>query len=226
MAYGGYAGTLRSMIHALKYDGMTPVAEGLGAPLTEAILKLESEAAPVGEMIVVAVPLHPSKRKQRGFNHAELLARAAVKLLRARRPGWKLTLASGLLERKKATQSQAGLSPHQRRANLRGVFFAPQPERLAGRHVLLVDDIYTTGATARACSSVLRRAGAASVRVATVARPQRENFAAPQLEQEDLPMHEDVAFWGTRQQFLHKGNGVPRSFVAADGIAANGKQAT
>ena len=138
--------------------------------------------------------MHATKRKQRGFNHAELLAKAAVRELHRRRPDWTLTLEGGVLERRKATLSQAGLSPHQRRANLRGVFFAPQPERLAGRHVLLVDDIYTTGATARACSSVLRRAGAASVRVATVARPQRENFAAPQLEQEDLPMHEDVAY--------------------------------
>ncbi len=62
---------------------------------------------------------------------------------------------------------------------------------------MLIDDIYTTGATARACSSVLHRAGAASVRVATVARPQRESSVAPQFV--ELPMHEDVAFWGSQE---------------------------
>ncbi len=199
VAYGGYTGTLRSLIHALKYDGILPVAERLGGLLAEAILKLEWNSAPHGELLIVPVPLHAAKRKQRGFNHAELLAKAAVRELRRRRPEWKLTMMGGALERRKATLSQAGLSPHQRRANLRGVFFVPQPELVAGRDILLIDDIYTTGATARACSQVLRRAGAASVRVATVARPQRENAASPQFEQEEIPMEQDVAFWGPQQ---------------------------
>ncbi len=203
VAYGGYAGTLRSLIRALKYDGILAVAERLGGLLAEAILKLEGDAGTaLGELLVVAVPLHAAKRKQRGFNHAELLAKAAVRELRVRRPDWKLTMEGGALERRNATLSQAGLSPHQRRANLRGVFFVPQPEQIAGRNVLLVDDIYTTGATARACSQVLRRAGAASVRVATVARPQRENAASPEFDQEEVPMEQDVAFWGAREQAL------------------------
>jgi ComF family protein len=198
VAYGGYAGTLRSLIHAFKYDGITPMAERLGGFLAEAILKLEAGGrSTLQDSIVIPVPLHPSKRKQRGFNHAELLARGALKALRSRRPEWKLTMAAGVLERQKATLSQAGLSPHQRRANLRGVFVVAQPESVAGKHVLLIDDIYTTGATARACSSVLRRAGAASVCVATVARPQRESTAPIQFFNDALPMHEDVAFWGS-----------------------------
>jgi predicted amidophosphoribosyltransferase len=94
-----------------------------------------------------------------------------------RHPGFELRLVPGMLERKRATVSQAGLTAHQRRRNLRGAFSAPRPEALAGRHVLLVDDVYTTGATARACSRVLIDAGAASVRVATVARAQREGVA-------------------------------------------------
>jgi ComF family protein len=200
VAYGGYAGTLRSLIHALKYEGVTPIADRLGILLAAAIVRLDTPADPAesvwNDVLVVPVPLHASKQKQRSFNHAELLARAALKALRIGKPEWKLTLTDRVVERRRATASQAGLSPHQRRANLRGVFFVPEPKLVAGRNVLLIDDIYTTGATARACGQVLRRAGAASVYVATVARPQRENFSAPQFLEEEIPMSEDVAFWG------------------------------
>jgi predicted amidophosphoribosyltransferase len=121
--------------------------------------------------------MHPGKQHQRGFNHAELLARAAIAEMRRRHPQWALHLETRLLQRVRITVSQAGLTTHQRRQNLRGAFFAPRPAQLAGRHILLIDDIYTTGATARACSRVLSNAGAASVRVATVARAQREGIA-------------------------------------------------
>ena len=129
-------------------------------------------------MLVIPVPMHPVKQRQRGFNHAELLARAAMAEMRRRHPQWRLHLETSLLKRVRVTVSQAGLTSHQRRQNLRGAFFAPHPGRLAGQNVLLVDDIYTTGATARACSRVLMNAGAASVRVATVARAQREGVAS------------------------------------------------
>jgi ComF family protein len=208
------------MIHLLKYDGILPVAERLGSLLAEAILKLEGDS-PLGELLVVAVPLHAAKRKQRGFNHADLLAKAAVRELRRRRPEWKLTFAGDALERRKATLSQAGLSPHQRRANLRGVFFVAQPELVAGREILLIDDIYTTGATARACSQVLRRAGATSVRVATVARPQRENVSAPQFQDEDLPMAQDVAFWGSGREETASAGTATAGAMAPVATAAN-----
>jgi ComF family protein len=128
-------------------------------------------------MLVIPVPMHDSKQRKRGFNHAGLLARAAIRETRRRHPEMKLQLKTNLLKRERVTVSQAGLSTHQRRQNLRGAFFVPHPARVAGQHVLLIDDIYTTGATARACSRVLRSAGAASVRVATVARAQREGVA-------------------------------------------------
>ena len=193
VAYGGYEGALRGLIHKLKYDGMTVIAEKLGSFLAQAILKIES-AAP-RHLLAVPVPLHPAKLRARGFNHAELLARAAARSLRTLRPDWGIHLATRVLARRRATQSQAGLSPRQRRLNLRGAFFVPFPERIADQDVLLIDDIYTTGATARTCSQVLRRAGAASVWVATVARPQREAFRVMQIDAPEIPMHEEAAFW-------------------------------
>jgi ComF family protein len=175
VAYGGYHGQLRSLVHLLKYDGMQPVAGRLGTLLADS---LEPFAASwPGQMLVLPVPMHPIKQRQRGYNHAELLARAAISEMRRRRPQWQLHLETGLLKRVRVTVSQAGLTTHQRRQNLRGAFFAPRPDRLDGQHVLLIDDIYTTGATARSCSRVLRNAGAASVRVVTVARAQREGVA-------------------------------------------------
>jgi ComF family protein len=174
VAYGGYHGELRSLVHLLKYKGMQPVARRLGVLLAES---LEVFAGSAAQMLVIPVPMHTAKERLRGFNHAELLARAAMAEMRRRHPQWGLHLETGLLKRVRVTVSQAGLTTHQRRQNLRGAFFAPHPERLVGRDVLLIDDIYTTGATARACSRVLRNAGARSVRVATVARAQREGVA-------------------------------------------------
>ena len=178
VAYGGYHGRLRSLVHLLKYDGMQPVAGRLGTLLADSLESFAVSEAIPAQMLVIPVPMHPSKQRQRGFNHAELLARAAIREMRLRHPQWVLHLETSLLKRVRVTVSQAGLTTHQRRQNLRGAFFVPRADRLAGRHVLLIDDIYTTGATARACSRVLMNAGAASVRVATVARAQREGVAS------------------------------------------------
>src|SRR5208337_5604550 len=82
----------------------------------------------------------------------------------------RLRLCAGALERKRETPSQTGLTRHQRRLNLRGAFAVAQPEGVKGREVLLVDDVYTTGATVSECARVLRQAGATKVWVATVAR--------------------------------------------------------
>jgi ComF family protein len=211
IAHGLYEGALRTLLHLLKYDGMDPIAERLGTLLAARVLSIPNLPA---ELTVVPVPLHRQRRRERGFNQSERLARAVARSLHRMRPGMGVRLSVGVLERQRATESQAGLSPHQRRANLRGAFFVPkadarshwglpQPPSIRGQHVLLIDDIYTTGATARACSQVLRRAGAAAVWVATVARAQRYDALVPQdspsplerVETEAL-MHADVAFWG------------------------------
>jgi ComF family protein len=168
VAYGLYQGRMKAAIHALKYDGLHPVAKVLGRMLAEAIGQLAQEAP--AEMLVVPVPLHRSKHAQRGFNQARSLAVHALNHLRKTHPQWRLTLASSTLMRLRATGSQAGLSSRQRRLNVRAAFSVSDPASVADKDILLIDDIFTTGATARSAAQALKRAGAASVWVATLAR--------------------------------------------------------
>ncbi|MGB6403356.1 MAG: ComF family protein, partial [Candidatus Sulfotelmatobacter sp.] len=166
VAYGSYESGLRELIHLLKYSGVRPAANVLGRMLAEAIATLEPEL-PADSVAVIPVPLHRTKLRQRGFNQAEVIARAAMKI---RPRGDRLRLCARVLEKKRDTASQIGLTSHQRRENLRGAFGVAQPELVEGREVLVVDDVYTTGATVSECARVLRRAGAAKIWVATVAR--------------------------------------------------------
>jgi ComF family protein len=204
VAHGVYRDKLRRLLHLLKYDGMTRVAKPLGALLADPVLGIADLPA---ELVIVPVPLYRKKRRSRGFNQSERLAQAVCSTLRRRRPEMRIELSAALLRRQRATESQAGLTPHLRRENVRGAFFVAQADAVRGRHVLLIDDILTTGATARACSTALMRAGAASVRVATVARAQRERRTTPPVDglqaevrkagnlEVELPMEQDFAFW-------------------------------
>lgn len=166
VAYGSYEGALRELVHLLKYNGVRPAAKVLGRMLAEAVSSLRSDFGQTA-VLVVPVPLYQRKRGERGFNQAELIARAALQLSSARE---RLQLAPHLLMRTRDTHSQIGLTSHQRRENLRGAFKVSRAEEVTGRNVLLVDDVYTTGTTATECARVLRRAGAGKVWVATVAR--------------------------------------------------------
>jgi ComF family protein len=182
-AYGSYEGGLRELIHLLKYSGVRPAANVLGRMLAEAISHLEPV---LGEdpVVVIPVPLHTTKLRQRGFNQSELIARAALKLL-ARRERY--CLATTVLQRQRETQSQIGLSRHQRRENMRGAFAVKQADEIKDKPVLVVDDVFTTGTTAAECARVLRRAGASKVYVATVARTlkiEAQVVARPESEQE------------------------------------------
>ncbi len=181
VAYGSYSGGLRDLIHLLKYEHVRPAAAVLGRMLAEAIALLGPSFGD-GPILVTPVPLHASKLRQRGFNQAELIAKAALKLNSA---AGTLELHDRILERRRETQSQIGLTRHQRRENLRGAFAVLKPEKVQRREFLLVDDVFTTGTTASECARVLRRAGASKVFVATVARTLKAEANFAQIDVDD-----------------------------------------
>jgi ComF family protein len=159
--YGSYEGSLRTLVHLFKYDGMQPLAPHFGRMLLQALPREASFD------VIVPMPLHWRKRWQRGFNQSELLAREVARV-------WRVPVTSAA-RRKKHTATQAGLTNAQRRENVSGAFEIPRraKAKIRGRHVLLVDDVMTTGATASACARALQRAGAARITLLTLARTDR-----------------------------------------------------
>jgi ComF family protein len=152
-AIGAYDGTLRAVIHALKYDGRQSLARPVGSLIRRHCTDLLE-----GADLVVPVPLHRSRRRARGFNQAEAI-------------GVTLGLpCRSVLRRVRATPSQTDLPASRRHANVRGAFALRWRARVKGVRIILVDDVSTTGATIEACARVLREAGAEDVRAVTAAR--------------------------------------------------------
>jgi ComF family protein len=117
--------------------------------------------------LIVPVPLHPRRLRQRGFNQSVILAREIVK-----RCG--IAMDFRALRRIVDTESQAGLKKEERRSNIRRAFSIPDPERVRGRRILLVDDVYTTGSTLGECARILLKGGAEAVGALTLARALQE----------------------------------------------------
>lgn len=157
-----HEGAAREAVIALKYRRQRRLAEPLGDLLAAAVVRLE-----VRPDVIVSVPLHASRKRERGYNQAELLARRC-----ARRLG--LPCEPGLLVRARATPPQVGLSGAERRVNVAGAFRVAAPERasaLAGKRILLVDDVATTGSTLDAAASALVPFAPAAVLGFAVTRP-------------------------------------------------------
>jgi len=158
-----YGGELATAIRRFKWGARGRAGRPeLARPLAQLVLPA---LAGVDAELVVPVPLHPSRLAERGFAQALILASHALRLARVRAP-----LAHDVLVRQRPTAEQAGLARPARIANVAGAFAVTDPARVRGRHVLLVDDVVTTGATAAACTRVLRRAGASAVTVVALAR--------------------------------------------------------
>ena len=153
-AVGPHTGTLRSIVHALKYGGRRSVAEPLAALMRHAGADLIR-----GCDVTVPVPLHVARRRSRGFNQAEDLARHI---------GPPVLCA---LRRVRHTETQTALPAPERHANVVGAFTATRrAARLRGATVLLVDDVRTTGATLEACATALKQAGVREVFALTATR--------------------------------------------------------
>jgi ComF family protein len=157
--YFNRAGRVQRLLHALKYRGVQEVGETLGNWYGHNL----REAGYAGNFdLIITVPLHPRKKRQRGYNQTDSFARGLANALEL---PW-----SGLaLKRTQYTSSQTRKSRPERWANVEHVFQVPKPEIIKDQRLLLVDDVITTGATLEACALTLLNAGCRNVSVCTIA---------------------------------------------------------
>ena len=159
-AFGRYSSELSRIIQAFKFDGRQNLA-GLLAPLLAATL--QESWSPREIDLIVPVPLHPKRKRERGYNQALLLARDLARLVG-------LPFRSDALHRVRSTLPQVGLSDAERARNLRRAFQCKKPAAVKGLRVLLIDDVMTTGSTVASAAEALLEGGALRVSVLTLAR--------------------------------------------------------
>jgi ComF family protein len=157
-ACGLYEGALRSAVLSLKRDPFVPPR--LARMLSEAARRAPLDAA----RLVIPVPLHPARERERGFNQAALLAASVAKGTGFRLDPFSLSRVTH------SERHRAGMDARARRESVEGAFAVAHPRLVRGQSVLLVDDVFTTGATASACARALLDAGARAVFVLTAAR--------------------------------------------------------
>lgn len=158
-ALGAFEGSLQEAIHRWKYEGKTYLTPFFADWMAEG---LNRHWEPGSLDLLIPVPLHTRRLRERGFNQALLLVREL-----SRRTG--IPYRKTILQKKKPTIPQVNLSGVEREKELRGTFHVIGKEELSGLSVLLIDDVYTTGATVNECSKVLLRGGAKRVDVLTLA---------------------------------------------------------
>jgi ComF family protein len=147
-------------ISRFKYHGASRLAKPLGTFLAE----YKDSDFPFSDFeLILCVPLHPRRLRQRGFNQSLLLARRVSR-------AHSIPLNFTALQRTRHTQPQTQLSGPERQKNIRGAFEVRRPEAIAEKEILLIDDVFTTGATVQECAKVLLKAGAKRVDVLTLAR--------------------------------------------------------
>lgn len=156
-----YEGVMKKVIHLLKYNKKTGIMRSLKRIIKSYFDHLDFSFSHLD--LVVPIPLHPRKLKERGFNQAELIARVIARYLQVK-------LAKGNLRRVKATITQTTLSRKERIKNIKKAFEIKDKDEFQAKSVLLVDDVYTTGTTIREAAKVLKQAGAEEVYVFTLAR--------------------------------------------------------
>lgn len=159
-AFGYYTAGLRLLIHALKFSRRPDLASLLGPLLTATFLEWWTCE---DFDLIVPVPLHPSRRRERGFNQATFLARVLSRALA-------VPMSERALLRIRQTPAQVGLSDARRRLNVRGAFEVGDSQKVSAKRILLVDDVMTTGATVASAARALLKCGARRVSVLTLAR--------------------------------------------------------
>ena len=165
---GAYDGALMSTVHALKYNQKTQLARPLGRLLFHALICYPEIGMPD---MVIPVPLHAGKLKNRGFNQAALLLAQWPDLFRQHGDWMPALVPDGkILRRTRKTPTQTGLSRQARKENIRRAFSPAGKNRIQGKNLLLIDDVCTTGATVNECARTLKSGGAACVNVLTLAR--------------------------------------------------------
>ncbi|MFZ1946925.1 MAG: phosphoribosyltransferase family protein [bacterium] len=152
-----YTGRVSGLVWEMKYGGKPGIAGYLAR-----FLWLGAEDVLGRDAVLVPVPLHGSRRRERGYNQSENLARAVARPMR-------LAVAAGALARKRNTRSQATLARSDRVTNVLGSFQVRRQQDLEGRPVVLVDDVVTTGSTLAECARVLRNDGVEDLRACVVA---------------------------------------------------------
>lgn len=155
-----YDGPLRNAIAHFKYQGITALAKPLSMIMINTLSSFIKKAS---VDLILPIPLHIKRLRQRGFNQALLLANELGKK-------FELPTGRSVLKKVKETLPQVGLSRAERRKNVRGSFRVISPEDMKDKSILLVDDVFTTGTTVNECSKVLIKAGAKDVFVVTLAR--------------------------------------------------------